>query len=168
MPAPDHVTRATNQGRLVCRGEGKGRGLARAPPDVRRLRSVSAFEWEGPRVVRYAEEQAAYERRRRELGRERSRRRRADSSVRASEAQAKRQRRAADPELRERDVEAKRQRRAADAELRERDVKAKRQCRLALQKPEKKKPEKGQLPQCDSQISTRVSLTKLRSQLQCV
>ncbi|XP_049522826.1 uncharacterized protein LOC119453846 isoform X2 [Dermacentor silvarum] len=85
-----------------------------------------------PRVVRSAEEQAAFDERRRELARERARRRRADLAVREREAEALRQRRAADPVLRERQAEAKRQRRAADPELREREAESRRQRRLGV------------------------------------
>ncbi|XP_049274587.1 mediator of RNA polymerase II transcription subunit 1.1 isoform X2 [Rhipicephalus sanguineus] len=100
-----------------------------------------------PLVVRSPEEEAALAQRRREIARERARRRRADPTLRAAdaaahrqrraqqpevrdrEAQWKRQRRAENPELRRLEAQAKRRRRATDPEFRERDVRAKRQRR---------------------------------------
>ncbi|XP_037557771.1 zinc finger CCCH domain-containing protein 18-like isoform X2 [Dermacentor silvarum] len=75
-------------------------------------------------AMRMPEEEAARLERRREMARERARRRRADPELRAREAEAKRRRRE-DPEVRAREAEANRQRRE-DPEVREREAESRR------------------------------------------
>ncbi|KAL1441957.1 hypothetical protein MTO96_008138 [Rhipicephalus appendiculatus] len=82
-----------------------------------------------PLVVRTPEEEAALAQRRREIARERARRRRLDPTLRAADAAAHRQRRAEQPEVREREAQCKRQRRAENPDLRQREAQAKRQRR---------------------------------------
>lgn len=76
------------------------------------------------KVKRTPEEEAARLLRRREMCRERARRRRANPEARAREAEAKRQRRRVDAEARAREAEAKRRRRAQDPEFRAREIAA--------------------------------------------
>ncbi|XP_077533818.1 uncharacterized protein LOC144145874 isoform X1 [Haemaphysalis longicornis] len=75
--------------------------------------------------------------RQRALARERMRRRRADSAVRARESAAKRRRREANPEVRKKATEAKRRQRQANPDLVRKEAEARRLRRLA--NPERRK-----------------------------
>lgn len=78
------------------------------------------------KVTRSPEEEAARGERKRELARERARRRRANPEARARDREAMRKQRAEDPELRAREAKAKRERMATKPESRARQVEAQR------------------------------------------
>lgn len=90
--APDHVTRVANQGHLTCGGERKGRKEGSRELSRPFLSSDQSWRRYGEAIRgAFCRGAGAFYERRREHGRERARRRRANPTVRASVGEARRQ-----------------------------------------------------------------------------